>query len=131
MGNSNRQSGAAKFLRFICPYFIYRQSFDKVYVIELFYPLNFYFRHSRTLRKRKLIQQLCDINSGYGALRCNYNTGGCPGSTNNCYPDGVWASAASGSNWGYRLKSGSFNLTFNNNLYATGVRCVLGFEFSR
>ena len=59
-------------------------------------------------------------------MQCKYNTSGCPGSNNNnCYPDGVWASAVSGNLWGYRLKSGSFNLTFNSSAYATGVRCVL------
>ena len=68
-------------------------------------------------------------------LQCNQYYGGRPGAANGgyCFPDGVWASAASGDKWGYRLKSGTFGITFNGvsdpRTYSTGVRCVLDLNY--
>ena len=84
--------------------------------------------------------QLCDANSGYGALRCYPdNSGkGCPGANNNnCYPHDIWSGdyQTAGSNYYFgNLNSGTFNATTGNyadykNAYS--VRCVPGFEFSR
>ena len=84
---------------------------------------------------RKPIQgQLCDANSGYGVLRCNWRNGGCPGSAdNNCNPNIVWSGELkSGTNYFARyLQNGTFNsdtysLDYTN---ALSVRCVLGFDF--
>ncbi|MCX4275529.1 MAG: hypothetical protein OSJ27_07115 [Candidatus Gastranaerophilales bacterium] len=77
----------------------------------------------------KPMRQLCDYNSGYGALRCN-NYSGCPGSNNGwCYPNNVWSGTVSGSNYyrGY-LNSGTFNVNGNVSTNAFGVRCVPGFK---
>ena len=77
----------------------------------------------------KLSRKLCDNNSGYGAAQCNnYNV--CDGSNNgNCYPNYVWSSTTSGSNYyEYNLNSGTFNQNYNNPRNADSVRCVLVFS---
>ena len=83
---------------------------------------------------RSLVWTLCDYNSGYGALRCNNKSGGCPGSTyGNCEPNIVWSGdyQTAGSQYYYgNLNSGTFYATTSNyqpSTRAYGVRCVLGF----
>ncbi|MCX4274508.1 MAG: hypothetical protein OSJ27_01845 [Candidatus Gastranaerophilales bacterium] len=65
-------------------------------------------------------------------MRCDWNTGGCPGSYyTNCYPYELWT-GTSGSGGYYRgyLNNGTFNTSdVINQLAAYGVRCVSGFGF--
>ena len=80
----------------------------------------------------KTTDQLCDANSGYGALRCN-PYGGCPGANgSNCNPYNVWSGTLkSGTNYySPNLNSGTFYPT-NANTYtnAFSVRCVLDLEY--
>jgi len=84
------------------------------------------------------ILQLCDGNSGYGALQCN-NAYSCPGSYNgNCNPNYVWSGSMVDSSQYYRgfgLESGTFANFANScgsgmygkciTTWAFGVRCVL------
>ena len=85
-------------------------------------------------KTHKPLRQLCDWNSGYGALRCD-NYGGCPGANaSNCYPMYVWSGQLqSGTNYYYgNLNSGTLYAStghYANYTNAYGVRCVLGFEF--
>ncbi len=82
--------------------------------------------------KQKEIRTLCDWNSGYGALRCNYHETGCKGApSDDCYPNYVWSGTVqSGTTYYNRnLNGGTFN---NNNLaytYALTVRCVLDLKY--
>ncbi len=80
------------------------------------------------LRYRYNYRQLCDLNSGYGALRCaNYS--GCPGSTKGCYPYALWSGTANGSKYyDFYLISGTLRSEYLTSSEAFGVRCVLGFE---
>ena len=79
------------------------------------------------------MHQLCDNNSGHGALRCNYHETACKGAvSDDCYPNNVWSGELkSGTNYyNGNLNSGTFYATTSNyNAYnnAFGVRCVLGF----
>ncbi len=81
-----------------------------------------------TEAKTQSCRQLCDQNSGYGALRCYNLSGGCPGANgNNCYPYHVWTGTPNGSNYySPNLQNGTLYPT-NNNLptNAFTVRCVL------
>ena len=80
------------------------------------------------------MHQLCDNNSGHGALRCNYHDTACKGALNDdCNPNIVWSGELkSGTNYFARyLQNGTFNsdtysLDYTN---ALSVRCVLGFDF--
>ena len=78
------------------------------------------------------MQQLCDNNSGYGALQCQNRTSGCTGATNNyCYPNNVWSGTVkSGTNYyDGNLNSGTFYARtandYNSYTNAFSVRCVL------
>ncbi len=81
--------------------------------------------------KRNPTDKLCDWNSGYGALQCNYHNTGCKGAiADDCYPNFVWSGTASGSShYNRNLNSGTFNENSNGVTYAFGVRCVLDLDF--
>jgi len=83
------------------------------------------------LKQKTNLQTLCDDTSGKGALRCDWNTSGCPGAKNgNCYPNIVWSGTESGSGYYDRyLNNGTFNQETDRSVtFAFGVRCVPGFE---
>ena len=70
--------------------------------------------------------RLCDYNFGYGAARCDWYYV-CDGSTSgDCYPNEVWSSTPSGSNYYYfGLYDGSFSPDTEDPRFAFSVRCVL------
>jgi len=83
---------------------------------------------------------LTPISNGYkGALQCNPNYGGCPGSNNgNCWPNHVWSGVPRSEEYysAFALKSGTLTMDgvcdgtgkcFYTNAFA--VRCVLDLEF--
>ena len=73
--------------------------------------------------------ELCDYYSGYGSVRCNYNSYACSGAESNyCHPTYVWSSDEYGTSpaYGHYLSQGSFDgWSSYSKSSAFSARCVL------
>ena len=73
--------------------------------------------------------ELCDYYSGYGSVRCNYNSYACSGAENDyCHPTYVWSLDEYGTSpaYGHYLSQGSFDgWSSYSKSSAFSARCVL------
>ena len=72
--------------------------------------------------------ELCDGNSGYGSVYCNYHRSACSGAyDDHCNPSSVWSSDELNTSrvFYYYLNSGSFSTRPDYMNYAQSARCVI------
>ena len=80
----------------------------------------------------KTADKLCDQNSGYGTLRCEWFGDNCPGAKNNrCHPYHIWSIPAQEEGYYHNrnLSGGLFKELLYTEAEAFSVRCVLDLEF--